>query len=75
MAFIPLRSYILPSYDLGGTMEFTLKSGEKIRGMLVNEDKTRGTFTLHLDGSGERVFPDRVLTERNTRFDILKRAS
>lgn len=77
----PLMNFRFPTYDLGGTMEFTLKSGEKIRGMLVGEDHLNHTFTLHLydeeDGSdcGERVFPNRVLSERNTRFDILKKAN
>jgi len=77
MPYIP-HTYARPSYSLGGEMEFTLKNGEKIKGMLVGEDKTSHAFTLHLydeDGSdcGEKVFPNKVLSERNTRFDLLKR--
>jgi hypothetical protein len=69
LSFPPFGRYILPSLDPGATMDFTLKTGEHIRGMLLNYDKE--SMTIHpYDSEDNFIGEERIF--KNSEIDFTK---
>jgi hypothetical protein len=70
MAIHPFNTYFprLPSLDPGSTMEFTLKTGEHIRGMLLAYDDE--SMVIHpYDSEGNFIGIDGI-TFKNSQIDF-----